>query len=92
MSRLNLIMAMNPEFAEALTRGEKWAVRHADALNGLDGNASRRHPERAFEEDGITRRNWCGSCSSKRGCITCDLDGDHRATKGMVGKDPDDLD
>jgi hypothetical protein len=85
MSRLDQLAAMNPEFAEALARGEKWALKHADAVNGLDGKATRRHPERAFKEDGVTRKNWCGSCASKLGCMVCDLDGDHMVSKGAVG-------
>ena len=84
MSRLDLIMALNPEFATALARGERWALLHADAINGLDGKATRRHPERAFKEDGATRRNWCGTCAFKKGCVSCDLDGDHAAMKGRI--------
>lgn len=83
-SRLNTVMQLNPEFAEALARGESWALKYADAVKGIDGEASRRHPERAFEEDG-KRRNWCGSCSHKKGCVVCDLDSDHTVTKYFSG-------
>jgi len=87
MSRLDQTMALNPEFTEALARGEPWAVKYADASNGLDGTATRRHPERAFKEDGITRRNWCGRCPSKKGCVMCDLDDDANAIpKEYIGK------
>ena len=86
MSRLSQLRALNPEFAAALAHGESWALKHADAVNGLDGMATRKHPERAFKEDGVTRRNWCGSCASKQGCVMCDLDGNHEAMKYAVGK------
>lgn len=71
--RLDTLMAMNPEFARAYRAGEDWALKHADAVRGIDGQASRRHPDRAFKEDG-KRRNWCGQCPSRLGCVVCDLD------------------
>jgi len=82
-------MQANPEFAEALGKGEAWAVKQADAIRGIDGESYRRHPERAFTEDGVTRRNWCGSCPFEGGCVCCDLDGDHKLTKnrGKLYKD-----
>lgn len=73
-SRLQTALALNPEFAEAYNNGEEWARKQADAILGIDGKASRRHPERSFKEDGQTRRNWCGQCPSKEGCVMCDLD------------------
>jgi len=86
MSRLELLMQLNPEFAEALARGERWAIMRADAVEGLDGRASRAHPERAFREDG-QRRNWCGQCPSKQGCVQCDLPAKNRTIpKGLIGK------
>lgn len=85
-ARLNQVLMMNPEFATALRKGEPWAIKHAEGIRGIDGQASRRHPERAFKEDGTIRRNWCGSCAYVDGCVTCDLDGDHNASKGQVGK------
>jgi len=88
MSRLDQLMALNTDFEEALGRGEKWALQHADMVNGLDGLASRRHPERAPYEDG-ERRNWCGRCSSKRGCIVCDLDNNPAIPKQLIGIEDD---
>lgn len=85
-ARLDLLMRINPDFATALQKGEPWALKHADAVRGLDGQASRRHPERAFKEDGHTRRNWCGTCAFKGGCVICDLDGDHVGMKGHIEK------
>jgi hypothetical protein len=73
MSRLDAVLAMNPEFAEAYARGETWAVQHAEMVRGVDGQASRRHPERAPREDGRPR-NWCGDCIHPEGCVSCDLD------------------
>lgn len=52
MSRLDLLMQLNPDFAKALWRRERWAWLRADAVEALDGRGSRRHPERAFKEDG----------------------------------------
>lgn len=84
-------MAMNPKFAAALASGEDWALKHADSVRGIDGQGYRRHPERAHQEDGHTRRNWCGGCSDPQGCVTCDLDeptGElYRRMKPHIGKD-----
>ena len=85
-ARLQMLMGMNPTYARALENGESWAVQHAEQVRGLDGEASRRHPERAHKQDGITRQNWCGTCPFKGGCVMCDLDGNHAATKGYVGQ------
>jgi hypothetical protein len=87
MSRVDQLMAMEPEFAEALANLEPWAVQHADILNGMDGlPTTRRHPERNLQQNGVTRRNWCGTCASKQGCVTCDLDGHYPDMKGAIGK------
>ena len=85
MDRLQQVMALNPDFAEALRKGEKWAMQYADSVNGVDGKASRRHPERAHKEDG-KKRNWCGSCPYKSGCMICDLDHDHEFYKKYGGR------
>lgn len=53
--RLSITMQMNPDFAEALARGEKWALDYADSSRALDGVSFRRHPERAHHEDGKPR-------------------------------------
>jgi hypothetical protein len=73
--RLRKLREMNPEFAEAEARGERWAVQHADMVRGIDGEASRRHPERAPKEDGQPH-NFCGVCPHPEGCMMCDLDDD----------------
>lgn len=84
--RLQRMFEMNPGFTDAYAKGESWALKHADSLRGLDGESFRRHPERAHQEDGITPRNWCGTCPNKKGCVTCDLDGDYEAMKGKIAK------
>lgn len=84
--RLNAVLAANPDFAKAFYKGEKWALQQAEEIRGIDGQASRRFPERARKEDGHTRRNWCGTCVFEGGCVCCDLPGNHEATKGRIGK------
>jgi hypothetical protein len=70
--RLNQVMAMNPDFAEALADGKPWAVDRAESIRGIDGRASRTFPDRSRREDGKPR-NWCGSCPHIEGCVCCDL-------------------
>ena len=80
--RLDLVMQLNPEFAKAYAKGEQWAIRHAEAVRGIDGLASRRFPERDFQKG---PRNWCGSCPFRDGCMVCDLPYDH-GMKGLIGQ------
>ncbi len=71
--RLNLLMQMNPDFAKAVAKGEKWAVQRVEAIRALDGYpTSRRFPERDRQETG-RKQNWCGSCPFVDGCMVCDL-------------------
>ena len=79
--RLRALRAMNPEFAAAEARGEKWALQQAESVRGIDGQASRRYPERAHKEDGKPH-NFCGACRHPEGCITCDLDGNPGFRRG----------
>lgn len=89
-ARLDLTMKMDPAFKEAYDRGEKWALDYADCSRGIDGEASRKHPERTLKEDGFTRHNWCGACSDPDGCVSCDLDQPtgklYEQVKGSIGK------
>ena len=78
--RLRLLRAMNPDFAKAEARGEQWAIQQADMVRGIDGQASRRYPERVLKEDGQPHK-FCGSCPHPEGCITCDLDNSPEFTK-----------
>ena len=75
--RLRILMELNPEFKEAVHRGETWAIQHADTVSALDGGrgqlTGRRHPERARKEDGKPH-HFCNGCSDKEGCVSCDLD------------------
>ena len=71
--RLKQLREMNPEFAAAEGRGEKWALDQAEMVRSIDGCASRRHPERTRKEDGRPH-NFCGVCPHPEGCVTCDLD------------------
>lgn len=71
--RLRQLLNMNPEFAAAYEAREDWAVQRAEEVLGLDGVASRRHPERKRQEDGKPH-NFCGSCPNPEGCMMCDLD------------------
>jgi len=79
-ARLDQMFKLNPDFAEAHRKGEKWARQQADEILGLDGQGSRRHPARSREQDG-TPKNWCGSCQHEEGCVTCDLDGNPEAVR-----------
>lgn len=81
-ARLQAVLAANEDFAKAFYRNERWAVERAEQIRGIDGLASSRHPERV--SDGYSR-NWCGTCPYRDGCMTCDMDGDHKAMKGFVG-------
>ena len=81
--RLNHALMMNEDFAKAYAKQEKWAVDYADAVLALDGQASRRFPERNREEQGRPR-NWCGCCPFKEGCMSCDLPYDH-SMRNMIG-------
>lgn len=80
--RLKLLRAMNPDFAAAEARGDSWATQRADMVLGIDGQGSRRYPERARKEDGRPH-NFCGSCPHPEGCITCDLPENHAFRKAL---------
>ncbi len=64
------LMALNPEYAKAVARGELWALRHQEQCRSLN----------AGEPEGMRRKftgeykKWCGgSCPYEKGCITCTL-------------------
>lgn len=82
MDRLAMLLALNEEFADAYRRGEKWALDRVQAVAELD-NPTRRFPERDQYTDGL-KRNWCGSCPFRDGCMECDLP-HNPEMKGMVG-------
>jgi hypothetical protein len=68
--KVDLLLALNPELAKALWRGESWAFAHLHLCESLN----RGEPEgfrRPF--DGIPRK-WCGAaCPHEEGCVTCTL-------------------
>lgn len=80
--RLQRLRLLNSDFARAERAGEPWALNHAEMVRGIDGKSIRRHPERTPREDGEPR-NWCGSCPHPEGCISCDLDENHKLRKAL---------
>lgn len=64
------LLALNPDYAKALARGEPWAIEHTllcESLNAGEPEGFRR------KFDGVPRK-WCGvSCTSQEGCVTCTL-------------------
>ena len=82
MNRIAMLLALNPDFAAAYRRGEKWATDRIVAVAEID-NPSRRFPERNQLRDG-EKRNWCGSCPFVEGCMECDLPY-NPMMKGMIG-------
>lgn len=64
------LMAANPEYAEALARGEPWALKHAQRMQSLSSG----EPEGFRRNFDGTQRKWCGAaCPFEGGCITCTL-------------------
>lgn len=72
-NRLDLVILMNPEFAEAFSKAEPWSVQYADEVKAIDGQGSRKYPHRRRKEDGEPHR-FCGGCPFPEGCVSCDLD------------------
>ena len=65
-----MLLALNPEYAEALARGESWALKHAERSRSLNAGESEGFRR---EFDGKPRK-WCGAaCPNEEGCITCTL-------------------
>ncbi len=67
---IEALLALNPEYAEALARGEGWALSHMSLCESLNRG----------EHEGFRRpfdgkpRKWCGAaCTSPEGCVTCTL-------------------
>jgi hypothetical protein len=72
------LLALNPEYAEALARGDEWAVKHAARCDSLN----RGEPEGMRREFDGKPRKWCGaSCPNKKGCIVCTLPENHDMVK-----------
>ena len=65
------LLALNPEYAEALARGEPWAVKHAGQVDSFNSG----EPEGMRRKFDGKKRKWCGaSCPFKNGCVTCTLE------------------
>lgn len=74
MSRFQIntgaLMALNPEYAEAVARGEPWALKHQEQCRSLNAGEPK---EMRRKFDGKPRK-WCGAaCSSPEGCVVCTL-------------------
>ena len=69
-----LLHALNPEYAQAVARGDRWALQHAERVRSINAG----EPEGSRRQfDGKPRR-WCGAaCTAENGCITCTLPEDH---------------
>ncbi len=72
MSRLSMLQRLNPDFAKALAKGERWALETAGQVDAID-HPARRHPERSRNEDGKPHHH-CSKCPFPEGCVVCDLD------------------
>lgn len=65
-----LLHALNPEYAEALAKGERWALEHARQVESIN----RREPEGMRRKFDGKPRKWCGgACTSPEGCVVCTL-------------------
>lgn len=70
---VDALLVLNPEYAQALWRGEQWALDHMRLCESLN----------AGEPEGFRRpfdgkpRKWCGgACPHDEGCVTCTLPDD----------------
>lgn len=65
-----MLMRLNPEYARALARGEKWALDHAERCRSLNAG----EPEEMRRKFDGKPRKWCGeACDSPDGCVVCTL-------------------
>ncbi len=76
----NALMALNPDYAKALARGEQWAFDHAQRLESLGRGEPESHRRKFTGE----RKKWCGAaCSSREGCVTCILEENNEVAHRM---------
>ena len=52
-----LLKALNPEYAEALARGEPWALKHAERVESINTG----EPEGMRRKFDGKKRKWCGT-------------------------------
>lgn len=66
-----LLAALNPEYEEAVARGEPWAIKHAQLCESINNG----EPEGFRRKFDGKHHPWCGtSCPDfPEGCITCAL-------------------
>ena len=66
----SLLLRLNPKYAEAIARGESWAIKHAMGADSIN----RGEPESMRREFDGKPRKWCGSsCGHTEGCVMCTL-------------------
>jgi hypothetical protein len=66
----SLLRQLNPEYAEAIARGEPWAIKHSMQVDSIN----RKEPEGMRREFDGKPRKWCGSsCGHEEGCVVCTL-------------------
>jgi len=74
----DLLLAMNPEYAQALGKGESWALEHAQLCDSLNKG----EPEGFRRKFDGNYHKWCGgSCPFKEGCMTCALPENEEVTR-----------
>lgn len=70
MIDVEMLKQLNPEYAQALARGEPWALKHAEQCRSLNAG----EPEEMRRKFDGKPRKWCGeACSSPNGCVVCTL-------------------
>lgn len=72
MTKINMgmLLALNPAYAEALAKGESWALEHAARCQAINDG----QPEGFRRKFDGTYRRWCGgACPFEQGCVTCAL-------------------
>lgn len=73
-----MLEALNPEYAEAIARGEPWALKHAERVRSLNAG----EPEGMRRNFDGKKRKWCGgSCPFKDGCVVCTLKDDPKVAR-----------
>lgn len=89
-----LLYALNPEYEQAIARGEPWALKHAGRVASINSG----EPEGMRREFDGKPRKWCGgACPHKNGCVTCTLQEnpqvaqDHRHYNGYDNSDVQDV-
>ena len=65
-----LLIQLNPQYGEALLRGEPWAMKHARLVKSINND----EPEGFRRPFDGTPQKWCGgACPFPEGCVMCTL-------------------